>query len=96
MRHEHLGRCLVAEAFSRLIVEMAGKVGQVALGDGGKIGIAWHEAANALVDIFHRTFLPGRTGIAESAAGADAIFQSPEAGKLRAAVKGEALTCAGR
>ena len=95
MRHKDFCRGLASEAFSRLIVEMAGKVGQVALRDGCKIGITWHETANALVGIFHRTFLPGRAGIAEPAARADAIFQSPEAGELRAAVKGEALASKG-
>jgi hypothetical protein len=65
MCREHFCRGFASEALSRLIVEMAGKVGQVALRDGCKIGITWHEAANALVGIFHGTFLPGRAGIAE-------------------------------
>ena len=38
------------------------------------------------VGIFHRTVLPGRTGIAEVAR-TDAVFQSPEAGELRATSK---------
>src|SRR5262245_65256864 len=91
MRHEHFGWCFVAEAFSRQIVEVAGKVNEVSLRDGCKIGITWHEAANALVGIFDGSLLPGRAGIAEAATRTDPFFQSPESGKLCAAVKGEAL-----
>ena len=61
------------------------------LGDVNKVGTPWHEAADALVGVFHGTFLPRRTGVAEPAPRADALFQSPESGKLRAAIKGEAL-----
>lgn len=68
MRHEHLDWCFGAEAFSRQIVEVAGKVSEVLLGDGCKIRIAWHESANALVCILNSTFLPGCTGIAEPTA----------------------------
>ncbi len=62
MRHEHFGRRFVAEAFLRQIVEVAGKVNEVSLGDGCKIRIAWHEAANALVGILNSPFLPGALG----------------------------------
>ncbi len=50
-----------------MIVEVAGKVGQVTPRDVCKIGITWHEAANALVGILDRTFLPGSAGTAEPA-----------------------------
>lgn len=70
---------------------MASKLDELALRHACKVGIAWHEAADALVGVFHRTLLPRCTGVAEPAARADAIFQSPESGELRAAIKGEAL-----
>ena len=96
MRHEYLGRRLVAEAFSWLIVEMASQIGQVLLRDRRQVRIAWHEATDALVGVFHGAFLPWGAGIAEPTACSDAIFQSPEAGKLRAAVESKALTGKGR
>ncbi|GAA3105221.1 hypothetical protein GCM10010520_57610 [Rhizobium viscosum] len=40
MRQEHFRWRFVAEAFPRLVVEMAGKVDQVALRDGCEISIA--------------------------------------------------------
>lgn len=61
----------------------------------GQVGVAWHEAANALVGSLDSTLLSGCTGVAEPATCTNAIFQSPEAGKLGAAIKGEALTCEG-
>ena len=79
----------------RGVVQMASELNQPRLRHFGQICVAWHEAANALVAVFDRTFLPRRAGIAETTACADAIFQSPEAGKLGAAVKGEALACKG-
>jgi len=59
--------------------------------NGCQIGIARHEAANALVGVFHGTALLWCAGVAELIARTDAIFQSPEAGKLRAAVTRSAL-----
>ena len=70
---------------------MLGEGDELLLTDSGEIGIARHEAADALVGVFHGTFLPRRTGVAEPAPRADALFQSPESGKLRAAIKGEAV-----
>lgn len=93
MCHEHFGRCPVIEALSWLVVEMASKLDEVALRDGRQVRLAWHKAANALVGVFHCAFLPRCAGIAEPAARADTIFQSPESGKLGAAIKGEALAC---
>ncbi|OMQ39842.1 hypothetical protein BKP54_30490 [Ensifer sp. 1H6] len=88
---EHFGRRPVVEALSRLVVEIASKLDELALRHGCKIGIAWHEPSDALVGVFHGTLLPRRTGVTKPTARADAIFQSPESGKLRAAIKGEAL-----
>lgn len=64
----------VSEAFSRLIVEMAGKVGQVALRDGCQICLAWHEAANAFVSVFYGSLLPRRTWVAKPAPRTNAVF----------------------
>lgn len=88
---EHFGGCSVVEALSRLVVEMASKLDELALRHACKVGIAWHVSTDALVDVFHGTFLPRRAGVTKPAPRADAIFQSPEAGKLRAAIKGETL-----
>src|SRR3954462_6317550 len=96
MRHEHFGWRFVAEAFSRLVVEVACEVNEVSLRDGCKIRIAWHEAANALVGVFHGSLLPRCTGITEPAPRADPVFQSPESSKLGTAIKREALTREGR
>src|SRR3546814_6407946 len=95
MDHEHFRRRFGADARTWLSVKLMGKACQIWLRDGCKIGIARHEATDALVGVFDRTFLPGGTGVAEPAAGADTIFQSPESRKLGAAVKGEALACQG-
>jgi hypothetical protein len=78
MNDEDLGWRFVAQAFACLVIEVAAEIDQNTLRNAGKIGIAWHEAANALVGVFHRAFLLRRTGIAELAARADAIFQSPD------------------
>jgi hypothetical protein len=91
MSHEHFGRRPVTEAPSRLVVKIASKLCEIALRYSRQVGIAGHEAANALVGILHSTFLPRCAGITEPAARADAIFQSPETGELRAAIKGKAM-----
>jgi len=91
MRHEDLGGRSIAQALARERIHMLGEGDELLLTDSGEIGIARHEAADALVGVFHGTFLPRRTGVAEPAPRADALFQSPESGKLRAAIKGEAL-----
>jgi hypothetical protein len=41
---------------------MPGKACQVTLRDGCKIRIAWHEAANAFVGVFHCPFCHGTVG----------------------------------
>lgn len=91
MRHEDLGGRAVTQALAWQRVQMVDERDELLLADGGEIGIAGHEAADALVGVFHRTFLRRRTGVAEPAPRADAIFQSPKSGELRAAIKGEAL-----
>src|ERR1700761_9610550 len=96
MTHEHFGWCFVAEAFTRLVVEIPGKVKQVALRDNCQICIARHEAANAFVGVFHGPLLPRCTRVAEPATCADPFFQSPESSKLGTAIKREALTREGR
>ncbi|MBB4569561.1 hypothetical protein GGE67_000073 [Rhizobium leucaenae] len=79
MRREHFGWRFVAEAFSRLIVEMAGKLyHQVALRDGCKNGMASHEATNAPVGVFDGSFLSGSLR-SQNELRADSIFQSTKA-----------------
>jgi len=96
MSHEHLGWCFVAQAFAGLVVQMTCELDQVALRDNCQICIAWHEAANAFVGVFHGPLLPRCTRVAEPAACADPFFQSPESGKLGTTIKREALTREGR
>jgi hypothetical protein len=79
MRYEDLGGCAVTQALAWQRVQMVDERDELLLGDGGEIGIAGREAAAALVGVFHRTFPPRRTGVAEPAPRADAIFQSPKA-----------------
>lgn len=93
---EDLGRRSVSEAFSRLFVEVTRHRVEQALWHDREIGVAGQEAADAPVGVLDGTFLPGCAWIAEPASGTDPDFQSSEAGKLRAAVEGEALPCEGR
>ena len=86
----------VSEALSRLIVEVARHVVEQALRYDREVRIARQEAANAFVDVLDRALLPWRTRITEPTAGAEAVFQSPEASELAPAVEGEALTREGR
>ena len=72
------------------------EVDELLLSDVGQIGIAWHEASNALVGVLDSAFLPGRIGIAEPASGADPIFQSLKTAKLGTTVEGETLAGEGR
>jgi len=45
---------------------MASKLDELALRHACKVGIAWHEPADALVGVFHRTLLPRRAGVGDS------------------------------
>ena len=76
---EHFGGRPVVEALSRLVVEMASKLDELALRHACKVGIAWHVSTDALVDVFHGTFLPRCTGVTKPAPRADAIFPSASA-----------------
>jgi hypothetical protein len=96
MRHKHLGRCPVSEAFARLIVDMAREVEKVVLRHSRQVCGAWQETSNALVGVLNGSFLPRRTWVAKPTARTDPFFQSPEPGKLGTAIKGEALTREGR
>src|ERR1700712_2668388 len=96
MRHKHLGRRSVSEAFAWLIVDIANKVEKVALRHTCQICGAWQEASNALVGVLDCPFLPRRTWVAKPAAGTNPFLQSPESGKLGAAIECETLTREGR
>ncbi len=70
---------------------MLGEGDELLLTDSGEIGIARHEAADALVGVFHGTFLPRRTGVSRTSSARRCPLPKPfESGKLRAAIKGEA------
>ena len=74
-----------------MVIEIAGQLIERALWHVGEVGVAWHEASNALVGVFDTAFLPRRAWVAEPAASTNSVFQSPKAGKLGTAIKREAL-----